>query len=367
MSGRFLILFTGAASGWLRLVDDNVIARGEEFEAIPPLDEEEERERVVLVVPGSEVAVHWVELPENLAPAQALGAARILASEVTAEPLDTLHMALGPAIEGDDERCMALVGADRMADWLAEFQAIGFDPDHVVPEPLLLALPEEGLASFRRAGLTNVRGPRRAFAAEPGLAEILIGDDAMAAIDAEAFERDLPLLAAAPPVDLRQGAFAKRRRFKIDWSHIRRLAMMAGAILFVTLCIQLALIARYSFAADALERQAQQRALEALPGATEVADPVAALRQRLAEVGGGPGYSAVAGAIFGAVRNTEGAELQSLAFASDGTVQIAVATATANGISSFQQQLSASGLSVTPGATRTAGNRQVAEFAVRAP
>lgn len=364
---RFLILFAGDAPGWLRLADGRTVARGEEIGAIPPPDQEEEPERVLLIVPGTDVAIHWVELPETLAPAQALGAARLLASEVTAEPLSTTHIALGPTNEGEDERAMALVSIAAMEQWLAGPQALGFDPDHVVPEPMMMEPPGSGLRSFHRAGVVNMRGERRAFAAERELAKLLAGDDGVEAIDTAAFENGLIALAADPPIDLRQGVFAKRRRWKVDWNLVRRLALVAGGILIVTLCIQLALIMRYSFAADALERQARQRALEALPGVTAVADPVVQLRERLVTVGGGPGYSAIAGAIFGAVRNTEGAELQSLIYSSDGTAQVAIAAATPAGAASFQQQLTESGVSVTPGATRTAGSRQIAEFVVRAP
>lgn len=360
-----LLLFAGDAAGWLRLADGNVVARGAGWQTVPPV-EDEEPATVTLVVPGAETAVHWVELPDTLAPAQARGAARLLASEVAAEPLDRLHVALGPVDDGNGERCMALIGRELLERWIADCQSLALDPDRIVPEPLLIAPPEHGLRNFARDGVTNMRGDRRAFAAEADLAALLAGDDTVEALSTAEFEAQLAAALSALPVDLRQGDFAKRRRWTIDWSHVRRLAVIGGALLAVTLAIQLALILRYGFAADALEREAAERAREALPGVVEVADPVGQLRARLVEVGGGPGYSAMAGAIFTAVRETPGAELQSLIFGDDRTVQLAVAAAPTD-IAAFQQRLAAAGLSVTPGATRDGGGRQIAEFAVRAP
>lgn len=361
-----LLVFLGEAPGWLRLAEGRIVARGDAPESIPPGDEDDP-ERVVLVVPGSEVAVHWVELPPDLAPAQARGAARLLASEVSAQPLDAVHVALGPLLEGETERCMALVAEERMRHWLEEAQAIGCDPDAVVPEPLLVLPPEAGVRVFKRAGLDNVRGIRRAFAAEPEIAALLVGEEPIETCDAEAFEAGIPAALAALPVDLRQGAFAKRRRWTIDWANIRRLAALAAGILLVTLLIQLVMIAHYSFAAAAVEHETRELAREVLPGDAEIADPAAQLDERFRTMGGGPGYGAIAGAVFTAVRDTGGAELQSLVYRADGSLAISVATPGDAELAAFQQRLSGAGLAVEPGAVRDAGGRRIGDFTVRAP
>jgi len=367
---RFLLIFAGEPMGWLRLADDRVVARGDYIEAMPPLEADESdlepAERVVLVVPGSAVAIHWIDLPGDLAPAQARGAARLMASEVSAEPVDKLHVAIGPRFGDEAERCMALTGAPRMEQWLAGMQAIGFDPDHVLPESLLIAPPDDGVRLFKRGGLDNVRGIRRAFAAESELTALLVGEEPIATLDADAFEAGLAAAIAAAPVDLRQGAFAKRRRWAIDWLLIRRLAMIAAGILLVTLLIQFVLIMRYSYAADALEREAQARARDAIPGNVEIVDPALQLREQLEMLGGGAGYGEIAGAIFAAVRETPEAELQSLVYA-DNAAQITVALPGMVETDAFQQRLAQSGLIVEAGAMRDGGGRRIADYVVRAP
>ena len=364
---NLLILFLGSAPGWLRLAEGRVVARGSDPEAIPPADEEAEPERIVLVVPGSEVAIHWAELPADLAPAQARAAARIMAAEVSAEPTGTLHVATGPAAEGEEERCMALVAAERMRGWLSRAQAVGCDPDSVVPEPLLLLPPDGGVRLFKRAGLDNVRGHRRAFAAEPEIAALLLGDEPVETVESEAFERDLAAALDALPVDLRQGDFAKRRRWTIDWPLVRRLAMLAGAILLATLLVQLVLITRYTFAAEAVEHETAELARDVIPGNVEIVDPAAQLREQMVTMGGGPGYGAIAGAVFTAVRETAGAELRSMIWTEEGALQIGVAAPGPAELAAFQQRMADAGLVVEAGAQTSAAGQQVGEYVVRAP
>lgn len=365
--GRFLLIFLGEEPGWLRLAEGAVVARGTEIVAIAPLEDEEDApERVVLVVPGTEVSVHWADIPPHLSPAQAAGAARIMASEVSAQPLGEAHVAIGGGVEGEDERCIAVVSAERMIDWLASVQALGFDPDAIAPEPLLLLPPEEGVALFKRAGLDNIRSHRRAFAAEPDLTALLIGEQPVGTIDAGQFERDLPIALAALPVDLRQGAFAKRSRWKVDWLLVRRLASLGVAILVVTLLIQLTLLTRYSFAADALELQLANRVRDVLR-VEAITDAPAQLRDAVAAAGGGPSYSALAGPVFTAVRETGESEVQSLIYGDDGSLQIAVSVPSQAELDALRQRLEGAGLAVTVGPVRDGGGRRIGEFTVRAP
>ncbi|WP_299328431.1 type II secretion system protein GspL [Parasphingopyxis sp.] len=367
MSARYLVIFLGDEPGWMRIADGRTLVRRSGLDDVPAADEDsDEPERVALVVPGSEVALHWAEIPATLAPAQARAAARIMADEVSAEPLEAQHIAAGPADE-DDERCLAIVSRERMTAWLAEAEVLGLDPDLVIPEPLLIAPPEAGVRTLRQAGMDVVRGPKRAFAAEPDIAALLIGDEAIEPITAEDVERDLGSTLSEPPLNLRQGDYAKRRRWTIDAGFIRRVALLAATILLVTLLIQLTMIARYSFGADALEREVADRARDAIPGNVEIGDPDAQLRARLAELGAGPGYGELANAAFGAVRDTAGVELQSIIYAADNSLQLTAAAPGQPELDALQQRMAAAGLLVTPGGVRDGGGRQIADYVVRAP
>jgi len=364
--GGFLLLFLGDEPGWMRMADGRSIARGASFDTLAFDPEGDDSETVILVVPGSDVALHWAELPAELAPAQAMAAARIMASEVSAEPPEATHIAIGCA-DDDGQRCLAIVARAKMEIWLAEAATLGIDPDGIIPEPLLLTPPETGVRIFRRAGMDVVRGRTRAFAADPEIAALLIGEEASESVSVEDFERDLGDVLADPQLNLRQGDYAKRRQWKLDKSDIRRVALLAATILLVTLLIQVTMIARYSFAADAVEREAVDRARDAIPGNVEIVDPEGQLRERLAELGGGPGYGEQANAAFAAIRDTAGIELQAMIYDASNSLQLTAAAPGQAELEALQQRMIAAGLIVTPGTVRDAGGLQIAEFTVSAP
>lgn len=364
--GGYLLLFLDdAAPRWLRLKDGSVTASGTDGDPPPAMTGDGERERVVAVVPAAEVVLHWVELP-RLAPAQALAAARLVAADASAEPIERLHVAIeAPGVDGA-ARAMAVTSADRMTTWLDRCAAMGRDPDHIVPESLLIAQPDVGIRLLSRSGLHILRGREIAFAAEPDLAAIMTADSDVELIDDIAFEAGLSAMVATRPLDLRQGAFAKRRRWRIDWRLVRRLALLVAGILAVTLLIQLALILRYSFAADRLEREIEVAARRALPRAATIANAPVQLSERLAALrGGGAGFAATAAAAFAAVRDTPNVDLGSLRFDRDGTLQIAVLASSPVDIAALQQRLTAAGFVVAAGAAQPSGGRQMADLTVR--
>ncbi|QLC21289.1 general secretion pathway protein GspL [Parasphingopyxis sp. CP4] len=366
MSGNYLVVFLGAQSGWMRLVDGRSVVRQSGLESLPTSDEQgDEAETSVLVVPGTDVATHWTKIPGGLTTAQERAAARIAAEELSAEPLSRQHLAVGSA-EGD-ERCIGLASRANMDAWLAQAADYGFDPDLVVPEPFLLCPPDDGARILSNGDDSIVRGANRAFVAEANIAALLLGDTPLENITSEQFEGEIGEALEKLPLNLRQGDYAKRRQLKLDPGFVRRIAIIAAAILAVTLLIQLTMIARYSFAADALERETVEAARDAIPGTVEITDPDAQLRARLNALGGGAGYGEIASATFTAVRETAGVELQALIFDVDGGLQVTAAAPGEAELVAFQQRMMASGLLVAPGAIRDGGGRQIAEYRVSAP
>lgn len=375
MSGdRFLLLFPAhgeGRGGWLRVEGEAVVARGIGLAGIPPRDDAV-TERIVLIAPGEAVSLHWIELP-GLAPDQARAAARIMAAEVTAEPLDRVHVAVGA---GDGAlRPMALVATGAMATWLGTAQGLALDPDHVVPEPLLIPVADADAADapvpeihwLRDDGMVVVRGAATAHVATPAVAA-LVADGAPHAIDDAAFERGIARALAALPLDLRQGMFARRRRWTLDRALVRRLARQVAAILIVTLLVQLVLIARYRIEAARQDRAAEAAAAAALPRESRIVDADAQLRERMARLrGGGLGFSATAGLLFGAVRETAGVELGALAFAPDGTLTATISAPGPAELDAVVQRLGAAGLAASAGEPRMAGGRVLAELTMRAP
>ena len=355
---RLLIFLRGEEDlAWLRLADDGVVARG----AAAPVPDP--GEPVIAVAPGEAVTLHWVEMPA-LAPAQAAAAGRMAAAEVCAAPIAHAHVAVGPRDEAG-YCCLGVVEAAAMAGWMARCRAAGLDPDVIVPAPLLIPAPGEAVRVAEAGDLILARGERLAFAAEPELAALLIGDAVPEKLDGAAFEAGLAAALDSAPVNLRQGAFAKLRPWRLDWRRLKRMAAWGGLILLSLPLISLVTMLRHGFAADSAEMELAAEAQRVLPRGTEIVDPVAQVEARLAETGaGGPGFSTAAAALFAALREVGGAELTSLRYA-DRRLIASVATANGGDLALLQERLSAAGFEATPGAPRSEAGRATVELTVR--
>jgi general secretion pathway protein L len=360
-----LLLFLGRDGGvdsWIRLADGLVADRGAGREGA----DGHRTAPVVAVVPGDAVTLRWMELPAGLSPAQAAGAARLLVAELAAQPVGELHVAVGRDSGDGAGRCVGLVPLETMRTWLDGLEGAGFDAERIVPETLLLPVPEEGLATWDSGLLRLYRGSEEAFAAEPELGDILVAGRAAVPIDAELYASGLSDSLALAPLDLRQGLFGRRRDWRVAPARARRLAVLTVALLLISLAVQVALIARYIFAADAAEAETRRIAAAALPRSPGSADPQAALVQRLAELrGGGAGFRATAGTLFEAVRATPNVELTSLAFSPDGLLRATVQADSPAAIEALRQRVEASGFAADAGAPRSGGGRPVADLMVR--
>ncbi len=341
---------------WLRLADA-AIQEGEG--ASPPPDD-----AVVAVVPADAVTLHWAELPAR-SPAQALAAARLLVAEASATPPGELHVAVGAGDGEGTERPIAVVGMAAMAGWLTDLVAHGVDPVAMIPAPLLLPRPDEGYVRGMIAGSSLVRSRTTGFADEARLTEMIVGAASLETLDRDALDRSVAAAAAAIPLDLRQGPFARRRRIGIDWALIRRLVVLGAAILLVTLAIDLMRIAKYSFGADALQARADALGRTGLARGETVTDVDRQLAERLSGVRGpGLGFTTTTAAVYAAVRATPGTELTSLDFQSNGDLRIGVGAARESLPTDLKRALEAAGFTVTAGTFQTTNGRVTGEMTV---
>jgi general secretion pathway protein L len=186
----------------------------------------------VAVIPGDDIALHRLALVETDTRAR-LAEARMRATDLSAQPIEDLHVAVGPA-DAEGASWVGLIAHDRMAGHLSHLKAAGAEPAHVVPAALLLA-PADGAPSMARFGdRVLLRTTDLAGLVEPSLAPALTGSSKLG--------RFLQLGEFAPgaapdplPLDLLQGAYAPRRR----WWAERRFRL--GAILLGLLVLALLL------------------------------------------------------------------------------------------------------------------------------
>jgi general secretion pathway protein L len=359
-----LLLFLGRGGGiegWIRLADGAIAARGAGLDG----SEAHRGAPVVAVAPGEEVTLRWLDLPAGLSAAQSAGAARLMAAELSAQPVAELHVAVGREA-GEGMRFVGLVPMETMRGWLAATKEAGFEAERIVPETLLLPAPAEGFATWDAGPLRLYRAADEAFALEPELGDLLLAGRSAAALDAETFEEGLAGALDEAPLDLRQGPFGRRRDWRVAPARARRLAVLTAALLLVSLVVQVAAIARYGFAADSAEAETRRVAAAALPRSPGLADPPAALRERLAELrGGGAGFGATVGALFDAVKATPNIELSALTFSPDGSLRATVQADSPAVIEALRQRVEASGFTAEAGAPRSGGGRRVADLMVR--
>lgn len=368
MSSGAILLFLGreGIDRWVRIDGGRVAESG--ADSTPPPANGEAVLPVTAVVPGEEVALHWLDVPAGLAPAQAAAAARLMATELSAEAAERTHVAVGPEAEGRADRCVALVSAGRMADWLRICREAGFEPETILPEPLLLPVPSEGIARFDRGDIADYRAEKLAFTMEGDLAALLLNGGAIHEIGTEALETGFAEAVASPAVNLRQGSFARRARWKIDWKHVRRLALLAVLLVLATFAIQFAAMLRYTYAADAAETEAQRIAAAALPsGISPSADPVRQLEALLRQAKGPEtSFSIAATGLFQALRSVPDVQLSALTFDS-GALRASVLAESPTSVAALVARIEAAGFVADAGPLSSRNGQQVAELTVRMP
>lgn len=358
------MLFLPASGGstgyrWVKLADGAVAARGDGVPSVTADD------RVLAVAPAAAATLHWADLPDR-SMAQATAAARLLVAESTLAPGD-VHVAVAGVAAGGGQRAIAVVANAQMQTWLAALADHGVDPAAIVPAPLLLPGPDSGFISADLGGEIVVRGVDIGFADDPALTPLLTAGAVPDPLDRAAIEAALAAAFAAPPLDLRQGPFARlRRSISIDWPEIRRIAWLAAAVIVVTFLIGLAQIIRDNVGADMLDAQADQLARTGLPPGETVNNADRQLDERLLGLRGpGLGFTGSAGAVFAALQAVPASEATALSFENNGVMRVAIAARGEGAVSDVKRQLERAGFTVAQtGAFSSNAGRVTGEFTV---
>ena len=330
------ILLSFAGDGWLLLDRGGVVVRGPADEV--PVDLPA-RTRTALAVPGSEVTVHWLELAGGLTEAQAAAAARLMLADASVERLADMHVAVGTTEQGLTP--VALAPNALMAVWVAG------DPEMIVPAPLLLPPPDAGLVRRDAGPVPDYRGSAAAFSVEPEIAGLLIGEAPVRAVDEAEFEAGLMAALSPPVLNLRQGAWARRRQWIVDASSVRRVGWLMLILALLSLIVLMAQTMRYSSAASALE------------------DEVARLGRGAPAADNRPGFTPLAAILFGAIQAVPNVELQRVDYRADGTLAATVSADTPATLQTLRGQLETGGLRVQDGIAQPAGARPSAELLLR--
>jgi len=375
MPGDRLVIALPAASpvadfslAWWRLDETGAAAGGGRWPD-PALEEALARpdanRRVLAIAPAPAVALHWLAMPD-LSPRQARVAAQLkLADEAAARP-EELHVVAGEHRGSDRAIAVAVVDRAVMSDWLDWCARHRLDPDVIVPAPLLLPQPVEGTVSRADlAGAVVLRGEDAGWQSDAAVDALLVGDDTVLDIEPASLDQAIAAAFAEPPLNLRSGAFAKRRR-GVDRALVVRVIAILVACGVLELLIALTTVGRLSLAAGSLDAEALALARPALSGSVPATRLVATLDDELARRGGGPNsFTVPLAGLYQALSATPSAVVGDLSFTPDGTLTTTLSAATREELNQVLIPLQRNGFFVSYDNARTANGRETVSLTVR--
>jgi len=338
---------------WLRIDGDAIVARGDRPAVVADSDT-----RVVGIVPGTETVLHSLAI-EGLTEPQARGAARLAMADTAVVSVETLHVAVGP--EADGARAAVAIDATQMTQRLVDLASEGFDPDAMIPALLVPPRPENGFVRAVLGNETVVRGTEVAFTDDAVLTPLLAPGE-IATLDREATEAALVAAVLSPPVNLRQGTFAKRRQWAVDRTKFKTIQWLAAACLATLILIPLAQLINLNWTASAIEARNLARVQAAMPTVT-VVNPVATLDERLGAFGlQNGGFLPLVGSVASGIEAVPGVEVERMTYAGPTGLSVGIRAPNAADVQGLTTRVAGSGWSVVQ-----SGTPQAPELTVKRP
>jgi len=337
--------------GLWRIVDDRILAVDRSYSG-----------PTTVLVPSEDVLTVVVDLPFATR-AQRIAALPFALEDAVAEPLATLHFALGTEV-APRRHIAGVVRHARMQGWIARLTEADLDPAILMPDAMALPLPPEGVWVVRIDGdrclvrTDNGVGfalPLSALdgawttAGRPRL--IPLGDTLPAtfagAVKADAIHSGTtgePVI-VLPPLDLRQGAYAATRATSA--SALPGLALVAG----IGVMAHIALLGLDAVLLDRMadRKEAEARALlQAIaPATTPDEDVVAAADRIVPNAGSGVRpFTRLLAQTSGALPGAGAVAFNSATYA-PGSLDLGVVVSDAATLDRAVQALTASGLTAS--------------------
>jgi general secretion pathway protein L len=318
---------------------------------------------VMMVPPAAMVTLHWADYPE-LAPRQGRAAARLAALGGAIVPADQLFAA---ANENDDPalpHIVAVAARSDMQHWLLWAQHHGLDPDIIVPAPLLLPEPAEGVAQGELGGELLLRGKDIALSGD--LALVLPTDATVEPVSLDQIAQRAAAALERPPLDMRQGDLAKRVRRTADKGTIARIVLWSALILLASLLIMLVGVVRQHVVASNLNAESLALARPVVPGAGDLDQAEAEIERQLAARGAGAyAFTAPVAALLSALQDAPAVSLTALSRDPDGMIRGTLAAAKVEEINAVLLALQGAGFTITATPSRDPGGRTLADITVR--
>jgi len=364
-------------------------------------------DRVTLLAPGEAVVVHTVELPART-DAQARTAAPFAVEDMTAQPLDDVHVVAGPREKDSARREIAVVDCAAFAAWRSALEASSVVVDQIIPDFMAVPVEPDEVAIVDLGDRVLVRGAGLGFAIEADVigevlsaalehskasvlrlwtdrADALVSPQQRASFTvhvepqldgagvARLFQRGLDARAGAHAgtgggVDLSAADAGPDAGFAFDWRRWRvaaGLALVAGLSYAALQLVQIASLERERTAAYA---EAEQILRAAFPDMQRIVNPRAQLRARLGAAGGGSlAFLSLSGLVADSVRDIESLQVETIRFdAARAELDVTIRYVDYADVERLSAAVAGRGGQVEEGGSRRSGELMVSDIVVRA-
>lgn len=354
------------APHWWRVIDGRVTqsGTGTNWLGATGMARLDENCVVLMLVPTTLVTLHAVSFPD-MPVRQGRAAARLTAMESAIGSPEALHVVAAGSNDAADPHDVAIVARTDMVHWLDWARQHGLDPDHMMPAAMLLPRPDIGFVRGVIAGQFVLRGDTGALLADDPIASAVVGDAPVVDIAPEAITAAMIAALDACPLDLREGAFALRKRRALDRGGLTQIAIILGFAALCSLLIAIVLIAKYSLGANALDARTVEAAQTVLPNVTDAASAQVQLDAELARTGKGGGFTGPLSGLYRALQAAPNVSITTMNHSADGTLRVTLAGTRAEDINAALIALQEAGFTITATSSADQSGRVLADITVR--
>lgn len=346
------------ATCWWRIADGRVQTSGRDEAWIDETGSPDVA--LIALAPTSALRFHFFDRPDDATERQARSIARIEALQQSASPEEASHSATSEQVGETGRMITALVGCDRMRNWLDWLASTSRDPVHIVPSAMAVPMG----AGPMRAVVGNdgvIADGERLFVDDPALSALLVEPGAeLVEVSEEDIEAGLARIADNPSPDLRSGPFV-RRRILIQPKALKQLATIVLAIVLVTTATALVEIFRLNWSSDRLDAEALTLAQSVAGNGTtlETAEQAVAARASNAS-----GMGVPLSALLLQLKSEQAVAVTSLGYG-DGTTSVTLAGPDRDSINRILLDLQRQGYAVSAVPRDSSDGRKMADITIR--
>ncbi|HZV18397.1 MAG TPA: type II secretion system protein GspL [Sphingobium sp.] len=351
---------------WYRVDGDRIVRRGKGTDWLPPEHEDGAEAAVgqaMLVLPPQATTLHWIACP-GMTARQGATAARLMALEASIGDGEGLHAVVAANDDPEAPHIVAVASQSAMAHWIDWCEAHDIGHASIVPAALLVPAPDDGFARATVGATEIVRGGDTAFAADEAMAPLIVGDAPVTAVPVDTIDVALLRALDEPPLDLRQGGFARRSARVFDRARWTRIAIMLGGTVLASLLISLIAILRLNAEASRLDSQTVALAQTVDPTISDPEMAESRIAGLLAARGGRGGFTGTMAGLMTAMQVNPNVVLTSVNQGADGSLRVQFAGNRAEEINEVLIAIQEAGWRISANAVQQRGARLVADIMV---